>query len=58
MKHPSNLSVDPGVDNRDLGFKTSGTLSEDQLLGRIHLNNWGKNIFADRLANLVRRALN
>lgn len=50
----------PGVDSRDLGFKTSGTLFEDQLLGRdrIHLNNRGKNIFADRLANLVRRTLN
>lgn len=34
VKHSSNLSVDPGVDNRDLDFKTSGTLFEDQLLGR------------------------
>ena len=39
---------------------TIGPSEDKGLIGkdRIHLTKWGKNIFANRLANLVRRALN
>lgn len=42
-------------------FYDQDTLFEDQhLVGRdgIHLNNQGKDIFANRMSDLIRRALN
>lgn len=43
----------PGIDHRIL-------LGDQRLLGRdeSHLKKWGRSIFANRLASLVRKALN